>query len=77
MTDYFVADADGVMCRAPAGAQGMDVAAADAAVGDFYVDCVRGWRDGCVGFPFEIAGGGGGVVAEPAVEGVGGRHLVE
>lgn len=43
--DYFVADAYGVVCGAPAGSERVNVAATDTAVGDFdiNVNCVEGF----------------------------------
>ena len=56
-------DADGVVGWAPAGAEGVDIGTADAAVGYFDVDVCRSERFGCEGAPFEVSLGGFGVVA--------------
>ena len=57
-----------VLGLAPAGGQGVDVGAADAAVRDLDVDVVLGPLLGLVLSPLHVALNGLGVVPEPALE---------
>ena len=69
-----MADAARVDGRAPSAAQGVQVATADAAVGDFDVDVGFLPGFGLVAFPLHFAFHGVFVLAQPAVEFVVGAH---
>lgn len=72
--DDFVPDAAGVDGWAPATAEGVQVAAADAAVGDFDVDVGFLPGFGLVGLPDHFSFGGVFVLAQPSLELVVGGH---
>lgn len=73
--DNLVADDAGVVCLAPSGAEGVDVGAADAAVGDFDVDVGFFPFLGLVGLPLHVSVDGFGVETHPAFEFVVGGHF--
>ena len=72
--DDFVADATRVDGRTPSAAEGVDVATADAAVGDFDVDVGLLPGLGLVLFPVHFALDGVFVFAHPSLEFVVGGH---
>lgn len=64
-----------VLNGAPAGSEGVDVRAADAAVRDLDVDVVLGPLLGLEGVPLHLALDGLGVVPEPSLERVVGHRV--